>query len=559
MQDQTGGNAEEVTRYSYANPAYHYDDEPAVKAKYRTYGQFRGYQSVTTLTGDGTGDGQDKSVTIYYQGMYGDYLTSTTTSTTTVADSFGDAHPDYDTLAGQPLEQDVYLGDSTTLDRSTIDDYWVSNPTGSQTFPGLPTVTAQMSEPAETLTQTMTTDGGVIGWDFQETDDSYDTTTTDQDFGLLLDAYTHAWSSANPSGTDADDSGTDYAHCTTYTYAPANTGENLVGLVATEQEVSVPCTGFTEGSPVRVPSGTFALSAPSFSQSQVVAASAYFYDQNGSFTTTFAPQTSAPSVGDVTETASATGYSGTAFSYQMEAEATYDGYGRVLASTQTTSQTLDPTRGLVLTSTDANGIVTTDQYDALGRLTSEWDDSRYSSTTGVPANEVDLYTESNTGLSGTVTETMDDQEQSALSVTILDSLGRTRQTQSSTADNGLLVTDTFYNSLGQVSQVNNGWWDKTATPSTTLTLAGVAQSQIPNWDQYSYDGLGNQVEDQQMTTAPRRWTPRTPSTPATRPPGSRTPPRSARSPAESSRPCRTTRAAAPRPPWSTPPPRPRPP
>jgi YD repeat-containing protein len=41
-----------------------------------------------------------------------------------------------------------------------------------------------------------------------------------------------------------------------------------------------------------------------------------------------------------------------------------------------TSQVLDPTRGLVLTSTDQNGMVTTEQYDALGRVTSVRENGR---------------------------------------------------------------------------------------------------------------------------------------------------------------------------------------
>jgi TPP-dependent indolepyruvate ferredoxin oxidoreductase alpha subunit len=48
-----------------------------VQAKYRTYGQFRGNQSVTTLLGNGTNEAQDAFMTLYYQGMYGGYLSPT--------------------------------------------------------------------------------------------------------------------------------------------------------------------------------------------------------------------------------------------------------------------------------------------------------------------------------------------------------------------------------------------------------------------------------------------------------------------------------------------------
>ena len=86
-----------------------------------------------------------------------------------------------------------------------------------------------------------------------------------------------------------------YDQCTTTTYAPANTSENLVGLVASTETDSVACAGFTEGSPASVPSGLNTLGAPaSVSRpAQVVSATETFYD-DPSFSTTF-PQTAAPS------------------------------------------------------------------------------------------------------------------------------------------------------------------------------------------------------------------------------------------------------------------------
>ena len=47
-----------------------------------------------------------------------------------------------------------------------------------------------MTEPAETWTQTALTDGGETNtWSYTETDDTYDTGTSDADFGLLEFAY----------------------------------------------------------------------------------------------------------------------------------------------------------------------------------------------------------------------------------------------------------------------------------------------------------------------------------------------------------------------------------
>jgi hypothetical protein len=54
--DATGGSATKETDYSYSGAAWHYDDNEITKAKYRTYGQWRGYQKVTTTTGNGSGE-----------------------------------------------------------------------------------------------------------------------------------------------------------------------------------------------------------------------------------------------------------------------------------------------------------------------------------------------------------------------------------------------------------------------------------------------------------------------------------------------------------------------
>ncbi|HEX3963174.1 MAG TPA: hypothetical protein VHZ03_42170 [Trebonia sp.] len=310
----------------------------------------------------------------------------------------------------------------------------------SQAVSGLPSLTANMTQTAETFTRQALTDGGSTSWRYTETDTTYDATPSDANFGLATYSYEHTV----PVNTA-------YDQCTSTTYAPVNTSENLAGLVASTETDSVACSGFTEGSVASAPNGLNTLGAPSVSRpAQVMSATENFYDDT-SFSTTF-PQTTAPTAGNVTMTRKASGYS-SGFTWQTTARDTYDSYGRVedaydgngketvtaytvnsagLTTGQTvtnplsqqTSETLDPTRNLALTSTDANGVVTTEQYDALGRLTSVWLDSR---PTSDEANYTYAYTVSDTGVSGTVAKTMGDQGGYATTVSILDSLGRTRQ------------------------------------------------------------------------------------------------------------------------------------
>ena len=508
--DTTGGALNEETDYKYPGaPAWHYDDDEVVKAKYRTGGQFRGYASVETLTGAAANNPQTESTTSYYQGMDGDYLTASTTRSVTLTDSQGGKHTDSDQLSGQALETTTYLGAGGPVDHSTINSYWVSAPVATRTRTGLPDLTANATGLAEAWTRQADTDGGTTTWSDTEIDTTYDATTTDADFGLATHSYKHTVP-ANPA----------YSQCTTITYTAPNTTSNLVGLVAETETDSVACSGFTEGSASSAPAALNTLGAPSsVTAAQVVSATQTLYD-DPSFSTTF-PQAAAPTEGLVTMVRKASGGAPGSFTWQTESRSTYDAYGHVADSydadgnetitattynsaglatgakvtnalTQSTTTTLDPTRGLTLTSTDPNGVVTTTYYDALGRLVDVWKDSRATTT---PANTIYTYTVSDDSLSGVTTQTLNDELGYATSVTIDDSLGRVRQTQTPTAKGGRLITDTFYDSRGWVYKKNTNYWDSTTTPTITGPLYSWPDYQVPDQDQYTLDGLDRTVVD----------------------------------------------------------------
>ncbi len=208
--DPTGGAPPEMTSYKYlGGAAWHYDDNEVVQPKYRTYGQFRGYEDVQTLTGDGVNNPQTLSETTYYRGMSDD----NNSTAVTLTDSQGGTHNDADQLAGQVLETTSYLGNGGPVDHSTITSYWVSPATATRTRSGLPALTANFVEPAETYTRQAITDGGTTKWQYTETDTTYDASTSDADFGLATEVYTHTV----PANTA-------YDQCTTTSYAAANTG-----------------------------------------------------------------------------------------------------------------------------------------------------------------------------------------------------------------------------------------------------------------------------------------------------------------------------------------------
>ncbi|MEU6505504.1 polymorphic toxin-type HINT domain-containing protein [Streptomyces sp. NPDC046942] len=512
--DPTGGAPTMATSYQYAKPAWHFDDNEVVKKKYRTYGQWRGYGDVKTLTGDGVNDKQTLAETTYYQGMSDD----NNTTSVSLTDSQGGSHEDLNQLAGQTLESTSYLGNGGPVDHSAITSYWVSPATATRTRSGLPDLTANAVEPVETWTRQAVTDGGTTTWRINENDTAYDATTTDADFGLQTMQYSHTVP-ANAA----------YERCTTTTYAAPNSGENLVGLVASTETDSVPCGGFTEGSTSSVPGSVNTLTAPvSVNRpDQVVSASRTFYDDQTMATTwpqpaspTF-PQSSAPTKGEASVTQQASGYSGGAFTWQTTKSQVYDSRGRVTAAydangkktataftddaygsttgttttnplNQSTTTTLDPTRGLPLTTTDANGVFTTVQFDTLGRTTSAWLDSR---ATTSPANYTYSYTISNSGISATTTNKLNDSSGYQTSTTLYDALMRPRQTQTGTPQGGRLVTDTFYDTRGWKSATYNGWWDSATTPNTTLVSAANLKDEVPNQDYFTYDGLGRTLID----------------------------------------------------------------
>jgi RHS repeat-associated protein len=527
VEDATGGSLTQETDYTYGGgAAYRYDDNEVTKAKYRTYGQFRGYKTVTTYTGQSANNPQTESIDTYYRGMDGNWSIATgATKSATVPDSLNGVHTDSNALAGDVLESRSYLGSGGPLQSDTITSYWVSGAVQTRTRTSLPNLTAQMTGTAEVYKSQVDTDGGETGVStVTEADTTYDATTSDATFGLPLFAYSHTV----PVNSA-------YDQCTRTKYAPANTTENLVGRASYQEIDQAACSGFTEGSPAQVPSGYNTLGAPSsVTAAQVASATQTFYDDT-SFSTTY-PQATAPSKGLVTMVRKAKSGTSGSFTYQTVKRDTYDLYGRVVdaydgignesvtsytvdsaglttgatvtaPSTSYTnpstgvvttiahvkSQTLDPTRNLALTSTDENGIVTTETYDALGRLVNVWEHGR---ATSLSPNLEYAYTVSNTKPSGVTTQTLDDAGAYNTSVTVDDSLGRARQTQTPTPQGGRLITDTLYDSRGWVLKKNNPYWDSTTTPAIpTGALPGAADNAVPNQDDYVYDGLGRVVQD----------------------------------------------------------------
>ncbi|MFC1416584.1 RHS repeat-associated core domain-containing protein [Streptacidiphilus sp. N8-3] len=507
--DSTGGSAALVTSYVYqGNPGWHYDDNEVVKPKNRTWGQWRGYPRVETLTGSAA-DGQTRTDTLYFQGMDGDTLPAGGSRTAGVT---LDSHvtvpgaatvvTDSDQLAGRTRESITYNGATGSAVAATVDDYWISAATATRTRSGLPALTATMVRPSATSTTTAITSGAATTWRSTRLDQGYDPAT-----GLLEYSDDHG-DIAVPA----------QEKCTSVTYAPANTTTNLSGLVAESETDQGPCATGNKATTDGLGYPT-AVSRPD----GVISDTRTFYDTAPTSwppTVPALPQTP-PTRGEPTLLEKAKGYAGGAFSYQITNATSYDGYGRANVSwdalgnkttstfttvaglttklvvtnpkQQTTTTTISPDRGLTTASVDANGAETDTTYDALGRTTAVWLPGRSKATQS--ASVTSSYNVSASAPSTVTTKALTDGSGGIYTsnVQLFDALLRPRQTQTPTPAGGRLLTDTLYNSRGQAYKVNSAYWDGTGTPGTTLYSA--TDNLVPDQDLITFDAQGRAVLD----------------------------------------------------------------
>ncbi|MBV1854116.1 RHS repeat domain-containing protein [Catellatospora tritici] len=502
-QDVTGGAPPVSTAYQYVgDPAWHIDDNELTKAKYRTYGQWRGYATVRTRTGSGT-DQKTLSETRYFRGVGGTVALSSDVTWPTGGPAT--SVTDQEELAGSPRETVTYLGDGGVPVSASVTDYWVGAATATRARTGLSALTAKLNRTVATYDTTAITSSTPTTWRTTKTETTYDTTT-----GLAKFVYDHG-DLAVPS----------QATCTSFTYAPANISLNLLGLPTETEKDAKPCGG----------SGVNGLTAPtSVSRPADVVSNIRNYYDDPAFNTTW-PQGTTPTFGNVTMMRTATGYSGGAFQYQTVAKKGFDSFGRVVsvidangnapATTtytetnglttsvlatnplgQANTTTVNPARGLNTKTVDANTLEVDLGYDPLGRLTGVWLPGNNTMTN--PANHAFQYDVSNTVPSAITTKTMNDNGSYRTSVQLLDALVRPRQVQSQSVTGGRLIEDTSYDSHGWVVRSVHSYYDASAPSTTLFPLAG-QDNLIPNLNLFTYDGLGRIVLDQSRRMGVTKW------------------------------------------------------
>ncbi|MDQ0104478.1 RHS repeat-associated protein [Paenarthrobacter nicotinovorans] len=484
----SAGTVDMVTSYTYVGtPAWKYAAPKYVSGtagQNITWSSLAGWSQVKTTTG--TAASNPTTVTTYLRGLNGTPSNTTgglRADSVTLSDNT--VVPDSVWRAGMEVEKQNYAGDGGALLGTTITLPWESAPTATGTAAtgaaearhiGIASVTRKTSTSKST------------GMRVSQTSLAYDTygrtirTSTTGEIGVLDDES-----------------------CIVTAYAD-NPALNILSYPASVDSFAGECTGTG-------PNGN------------LLKASRTLYDSSTSAVPGSTGYT-APTKGNTARSDKATAVTGTTVStWGQGPTLTVDALGRVIKSSDTSTgtarnttttyapasglattvtetnplgwvstTTLDSMRGQPLTKTDANGKVTSYRYDNAGRVTGQWDPMRPAATNATPTVETS-YSISQTNPSWVKTVTIAGNGVPVSSYTIYDGLGRERQTQSQSPTGGKILTDTWYDSRGEKSTVNNKYFTSGA-PDGVLVIPQLA---VPSSTQYEYDAAGRPTKVRAMT------------------------------------------------------------
>ncbi|MEV6843002.1 RHS repeat-associated core domain-containing protein [Actinoplanes sp. NPDC051411] len=498
--DQTGGGPRVYTEYKYdsTGPMWHYDDDNGlVKDAQKTWGQWRGYSTVTTTVGD-AGDPQTQTKTLFFQGMNGD-KTSTGTRTVNVVDSAKKAVPDDDPFAGQVREQIIYNGAGGDELSGVINDMWKSaKPTATRKIAGY-TKSAYHTGISATYNRAAL-DGG-RGYQRTETD-----TTFDDTYGQP----TQILDKGDTSRTDDD-------ICTVNTY-DRNTGLNILDTVERIQKFTSSC-------------------ATPASESGVISDEEDSFDGLG-----FG---AAPTFGDISKVQKAKAWtSPTNITWITVSTSAFDAYGRendnadvrgnhtvtvytpasggpVTQTTKTagpnnwvTTTDINPAWGLPTDTVDLNHKRNDVTYDGLGRKTGVWLANR---TKAAPASQsasaTFSYQVSQADNVPTVVTTKVINATGNYNTTyaLYDGLLRDRQQQkagiapSKDSAAGTVITDTLYNSLGEKVRTDGPYFNGNVSASAALVARPVNETSVDSATTDTYDGAGRVVAESTLVNNFTKW------------------------------------------------------
>ncbi|WP_416905708.1 polymorphic toxin-type HINT domain-containing protein [Micromonospora echinospora] len=470
--DNTGGvdpQGSPRIKYSYSyldGVAWHYnDDDGIIDKKAKTWSDYRGYGKVGVTVGD-SGE-QIYTETRYFRGMHGDRATTSGGTRTVTIDGIADE----DWYAGMTRETKTLNGAGGPVVSRETNDPWASAATASRTING-DTVTSRYTRVA-TVRSFTTLDAG-------RGERETRVTTTYDPYGMAV--------KVDDLG---DDDVTGDEQCTTVDYTPRNDAIWLMDRAHRVQTYALPC-GSTNGT---------------LTEADVIGETRTSYDGNAFET--------APTRGLTTRTEEMGDWNSGSPTFVTTSQLAYDVHGRITSSRDamnyetktaytpttggpvtgstvtnpllhTTTMTLSPAWGSVISSVDANGKRTDLAYDGLGRITAVWLPGRDKAT--MSANLTNSYLLRTDASTVVTTSRLNAAGAYVTGYAHYDGLLRPRQTQSPSPSGGRLLTEVFYDTAGRERKMF-GAYHVTGGPGTTLETA-TDKELVPIQSRTMYDGAG---------------------------------------------------------------------
>ncbi|MFI6477123.1 RHS repeat-associated core domain-containing protein [Nonomuraea sp. NPDC050663] len=480
--DRTARSPWMVTDYDYLDGAgWRYAEHILVKPKERTWSEWRGYGRVRVRQGDGQDGPRTMTEHRFYRGLDDDRLADGSRTDVKVTDTEGKARDDHDQLAGADLETTVFDGVGGKVLSSTVEEPWWRK-TAEFTFEGV-TKSAYLVQSAKAVTRDLKEDGT---WRRTGEERAYD------EYGLLTQVTDQG---------DLADAGDDT--CTRNTYV-RDTTTWMIDFTSRVETVSKPCS-VTPARPADVLSDErFHFDGRAFGQ--------------------------APVRGDMTREEELASYEGSTPRYVLDMARAYDSYGRVTSETDAAGGSttmayvpatggpatevrstnplghadttyIEPAWGEPVAEVDENGRRTDLEHDALGRLTKVWQHDRSKAAGQLPNTEYS-YAIRTDDVNVVTAKTLATDGTYIVSHELFDGLLRPRQTQEPATGGGRVVTDTFYNSHGEVAKSNHGYYT-TGDPETKLL--GVTDDDVAGQVVATYDGSGELVTESFRVKGAEKW------------------------------------------------------
>lgn len=511
-----------VTTYTYASPAWRLDRSPSTLSDHRTWSDFAGFKTAEVRVGNTqTPTTQLSTDYTYLQGMNGDIDASGNARTASLTVG-GHTITDSRWWSGHTVETITHAsggsgGSASDVLTDTVSIPWAqastptmtytekfADPTQTSTNPppliaASPTVTAYLTGEATNYAGQTQADGSTKTVTTTNQFDNYGRTTSTQvdtpDAGStctsttwdtqstlwLLDLPGRVTNTGKACGAQLDYT-KDIISDTRYTYDTSTPGGSALLTNGNLVETDI-AKDYTGSSPNWVATQTTPASTGYDAQGRALSVT----DANGATTTTvYGPLTGGP-VTSTKVTRSAPGLSSLA-----------------------TTTNYSPLWGSPTSISDPNGNLTTASYDALGRLTSVWMPDRPLATGGASHTGTASIAYAYTQVSGkplvTQTTKLNSTGGTYSTYSFADGLGRSIQTQApmdgeaSTTGahqiSGSVVSDTFYDYTGAVSQINNAYGSPSVPSANYLTPS--TSTLPPSATEYSYDGAGRKTADLAM-------------------------------------------------------------